>query len=178
MALMDLADGSLKAQSESEMLCGALKVHTQRHTLYPPFFSRVDDLPDLEWNRLEFGSAERQNVPKKKGLYAFVLEVKHKNLMANSYVLYVGKAGDVGNSNTLYMRYGDYLANLRRMDRPRISEMLRRYDGYLSYYYATVADGVSTGDIEKNLLDILIPPFNTNDFTPELKGYLKGADLL
>lgn len=178
MALMDLADGSLNAQTSSEKLCGALKIHTQQHTMYPPFFGRVNDLPDLNWQRLNFGETERKNVPKEKGVYAFVLEIKNKKLMANSYVLYVGKAGDVGNKNTLFVRYGDYLANLRRMDRPRISEMLKRYEGFLAYYYAPIPDGISTGEIEKTLLDIFIPPFNTNDFTPELKGYLKGAALL
>lgn len=43
MSLMDLADGSLNAQSREEKLAGALKLHTSSHTIYPPFFERKVD---------------------------------------------------------------------------------------------------------------------------------------
>lgn len=177
-SLMDLADGSLNQQSKEEGLKAALKLHSLQYSLYPPFFSRAEDLPNLKWEKLKFGNDSRSKVPKEQGVYAFVLEVLHSNLMNNAYVLYIGKAGDLNSQNTLHKRYGDYLGNLRRMDRVRISDMLNRYKDNLTYYYAKVPEGISTGYIEKVLLEVFIPPFNTNDFSPELKLLMKGADLL
>lgn len=139
---------------------------------------RGKSIPNLNWVKLRFNKDNRVHVPKSKGIYAFVLEVDSNLLMNNAYVLYVGKAGDIKSKNTLFKRYGDYLRNLRMNDRIRISEMLNRWNGHLSYYYSEVPEDISTGDIEKILLDIFIPPFNTNDFSFELKSLLKGAGLL
>jgi hypothetical protein len=88
------------------------------------------------------------------------------------------KGGDVTTQNNLWARYYDYIRTQRKNDRPRICEMLRQWDGHLSYYYATVDDGISTGDVEEVLLDILIPPYNRGDFSAELKSLLKGANIL
>lgn len=178
MALLDLARPSIKSLSEKEELMGQLTLHTHSHTLYPPFFGRTDDLPKLDWTRVNFCPEEKMNIPKEKGVYAFVLEFRHEFLMNNSYVLYVGKAGDIKTKNTLYSRYQDYLRNQRNADRVRISDMLVRYDGFLSYYFSPVPDGISTGDVEKILLDILIPPYNVGDFSADLKALLKGANIL
>ncbi|MEE8059540.1 MAG: hypothetical protein V3T17_17155, partial [Pseudomonadales bacterium] len=158
-----MADGSLNAQSEEQKLMAQLSLHHCSHVLYPPFFDRADDLPDLSWQKLDFKPESRVQVPRQKGVYAFALELAGSSLLPVTHILYVGKAGDVNSNNTLWRRYYDYIRTERVGDRVRIAQMLRQWKGCLSYYYAVVDEGTSTGDVEETLLDILIPPFNRGD---------------
>ena len=176
--LLDLADGSLNAQTEEQKLMAQLTLHNCSHVLYPPFLARCDDLPELEWRKLDFTSESRAEVPRQKGVYAFAVEMSARSLMPVTHVLYVGKAGDIASNNTLWRRYYDYIRTEKVGDRVRIAQMLRQWKGQLSYYYAVVEDGVSTGDVEENLLDILIPPYNRGDYSAELSSLLKGANII
>lgn len=176
--LYDLADGSLNAQSDEQKLMAQLSAHCLNHVLYPPFFNRANDLPELAWTRLEFKPESREEVPKKKGVYAFALELTERSLLPVTHILYVGKAGDIDSNNTLWRRYYDYIRTEKVGDRIRIAQALRQWNGSIAYYYAVVEDEVSTGDIEKNLLDILIPPLNRGDYSAELSELLKGARII
>jgi len=176
--LLDLADPTLRAMSDEEKLIAALSKHNVNHTLYPPFIKRTDDLPELQWEKLPFCKESRPLVPKEKGVYAFAVEFEHALLPNSSHILYIGKAGDINSNNTLWKRYYNYLRTEKINDRTRICEMLRQLKGHLSYYYAIVDVGISTGDVEETLLDILIPPYNRGDFSAELTSLLKGANIL
>lgn len=176
--LLDLADGSLNAKTDEEKLMSELAAHRCNHVLYPPFFKRVNELPELEWKKVSFTEMSRAEVPREKGVYAFAVEINHNFLMPITHILYVGKAGDVNSNNTLWRRYYDYLRTEKISDRVRIAGMLQRWKGCLSYYYAVVDDGVSTAKVEETLLDILIPPYNRGDFSAELSNLLKGANII
>ncbi len=176
--LLDLANRSLERKSKEEILQADITLHCNSFIFYPPFFERANDLPDLKWNRIEFKQENRAELPKLKGVYAFAIEINQGNLPPATMILYIGKAGDIGSDNSLWRRYYDYLRTERIYDRPRIGEMLNRWKGHLSYYYAAVDDSISTGDVEETLLDILIPPYNRGDFSPELTSLLKGANIL
>lgn len=176
--LLDLANPSLKAMTDEEKLMAALTKHNANHILYPPFLKRKKDLPNLTWKKLPFCEASRKSVPREKGVYAFAVEFGGGVLPQSTHVLYIGKGGDVKTKNNLWARYYDYIRTQKKNDRPRIHEMLRQWEGHLSYYYATVNNNVSTGDVEEVLLDILIPPYNRGDFSAELKNLLKGANIL
>ncbi len=176
--LLDLASPALDRQSPQEQLQAAITLHCNSFIFYPPFFDRAADLPTLDWKRLDFKPESRNSLPREKGVYAFAIEISKGNLPPATMILYVGKAGDTNSGNSLWKRYYDYIRTERLSDRPRIGEMLNRWKGHLSYYYATVGDGFSTGDVEQTLLDILIPPYNRGDFSPELTSLLKGANIL
>ncbi|PQJ47543.1 hypothetical protein BTN99_06310 [Vibrio campbellii] len=49
--LLDLANRSLENKSKEELLMADIKLHSNPFILYPPFFERADDLPDLEWKK-------------------------------------------------------------------------------------------------------------------------------
>lgn len=176
--LLDLADGSLNAQTKEQLLMALLQKHKCTHVLYPPFLKLCDKLPALDWKKVGFTQKSRKFVPKEKGVYAFVLEMSGHSLMPVNHVLYVGKAGDLTSNNTLHARYYDYIRTEKGSDRPRIAQMLSQWKGHLSYYYAVVGAGVSTGDVEKYLLDILIPPYNRGDYSAELSSLLRGANII
>jgi hypothetical protein len=177
-SLLDLADRSLTAMTKEERLIASIKKHQCWHVLYPPFFERVNDLPNLTWQSVPFSLQSRSLIPKQKGVYAFGVQFGHAKLPQSCHILYVGKAGDVNTDNTLWRRYYDYIYTQRINDRPRICEMLRQWEGKLVYFYAVVDPSTNTGVIEEYLLDILVPPYNRGDFSAELTNLLKGANII
>lgn len=176
--LLDLATPALQSLSPQEQLSAQLKSHSESYILYPPFIQRANDLPQLQWNSIDFNMAYRSQLPRSKGVYAFAIEFNDSRLPKSSHIVYVGKAGDDNSNNTIWKRFYDYIRTKKIGDRPRIAKMLRQWDGHLRYYYAVVPAGVSTGDVEEYLLDILIPPYNRGDFSPELLSLLKGANII
>ncbi len=175
---LDLARSHLESMNEAERLQADLSRYKTRHVLYPPFFTLLDELPNLEWKRVSFCLDSRSKVPKKRGVYAFAIDIQNAKLPATSYILYIGKAGDIGSNNTLWNRYYDYIKTQRRNDRPGIHEMLNLWRNHLTYYFATVDNNQSTGDLEKKLLSILIPPYNKGDFSAEMSSILRGIKII
>lgn len=175
--LLDLANANLAGMTDEQRLQAALTKHMCRHIIYPPFFEKKIDLPDLNWESVPFLAESREKIPKTRGVYAFAVTLNDKKLPSNCHILYVGKAGDLNSANTLWKRYYDYIVTQRRNDRPRIHEMLTQWKGHLTYFYAQVDNGTGTAAIEEALLDILIPPYNRGDFSPELASLLKGANI-
>jgi hypothetical protein len=176
--LLDLATPALKSLSRQEQLSAQLALHIERYILYPPFVQRVNDLPQLQWHSIDFDMAHRDKLPRSKGVYAFAIEFNDSRLPKTSHITYIGKAGDDNSNNTIWNRFYDYVRHRNIGDRPRISEMLTRWEGHLRYYYAVVPAGFSTGDVEEHLIDILMPPYNRGDYSPELQSLLKGANIL
>lgn len=176
--LLDLATASLTAMTPEQRLQAALSKYLCEHIMYPPFLERKNTLPDLNWKSVPFCAASRASIPKFRGVYAFAVALNDRKLPNNSHILYVGKAGDVASDNTLWRRYYDYMVTERKNDRPRIHEMLQQWQGHLVYHYAIIDESLGTAEIERTLLDILVPPYNRGDFSPELASLLKGANIL
>lgn len=53
----------------------------------------------------------------------FMVSFENTNLPNNSYVMYVGKAGDVNSNNTILRRFMDYVNPSGFRDRPRIKNL-------------------------------------------------------
>lgn len=174
----DLAKKKVKAEDTDKLIMAQLAMHEVKPVLYPPFFEKMNDLPKLEWKKCKFTKVNRKTMPKKKGVYAFAIEIEHKFLPANCYILYVGKAGDINSKNTIWNRYYDYIRCQEKNIRPRIREMLTMWKDHLVYFHAEVDTNISTHDVEKMLTTIFVPPYNRADFTGEVADLLKGAGLL
>ncbi len=174
----DLAKKKVQAEDPDKLIMGQLALHEVSAVLYPPFFEKMNDLPSLKWHKCKFTSANRSTLPKKKGVYAFAIEIEHPFLPSNCYILYIGKAGDINSNNTIWNRYADYLRCQKKNIRPRIREMLTMWKEQMVYFHAEVDPKISTGDVEKMLTTIFIPPYNRADFTGEVADLLKGAGLL
>ena len=154
-----------------------LSSFAHQFVLCPPFFKSATDLPSLKWKSMSFGSPHTK-LPEQQGVYAFAVQIGLPNLPINSYILYVGKAGDTDSHNTLRSRYRDYMRELNHMTRKRIHRMLNNWKGHLTYHYAEVPNGKSTEDVEKCLTTIFVPPYCRGDFTAQVGSLLRGSNLI
>lgn len=176
--LVDLATPSIKNRSKKKLVQADLKYHADTYVMYPPFFEKAKELPNLEWKKLVFPDQAKKNVPDVRGVYAFAIDVQNPLVPPTSYITYIGLGGKKGNGSTLKKRFTTYIRNMKTPDRVRIAEMLDRWKSNLTYYYAVVDDNDDTEAIEETLLSILIPPYNRGDFSAELKSLLQGANIV
>ncbi|MBS4715619.1 hypothetical protein J4G66_06485 [Aeromonas dhakensis] len=176
MGVLDILDAHIAQMDPHALREAALSQYKKNFILFPGLFTTTQQLPALEWNSFEFNTAN-PNLPDQQGVYAFSVNFRHANLPSNSYILYVGKAGDVDSRNTIQARFRDYRREKSHMTRATIHSMLNLWDGHLTYHYACVENGTSTGDIEKVLTGIFMPPYNTNDFHAELRPIRRGVNI-
>lgn len=143
--------------------------------LCPPLFARRQDLPALQWTRVKYNDHDAHQFPEQQGVYIFVVSIEDGNLPVNSYVMYVGKAGDVSSNNTIAQRFRNYVNVSGYINRISIKKMIKHYKDHLYYYYATIPDGQSTAIVEQALADIFLPPCCRVDFSAEVRTLLRGA---
>lgn len=130
----------------------------------------------LHWSKLRFSEANRSNIPKERGLYAFTLAHEPSGFPSHGFIMYVGITGDTSKA-TLRSRYGQYLANLRLENgRPKVRGMLKRWDGDLFFNFVPIPDkNVSLTAIEDDLLAAVLPPINETYIKAGLQATLKDA---
>lgn len=124
----------------------------------------------LTWKRLPFSKANRNKIPKARGIYAFSLAVSDHNLPPHSYILYVGIAGDTSKA-TLHSRYGQYLTEVNRTRaRPKIIYMMAEWAPDLIFNFVEIPNtSVDLKRLETSLLDALLPIVNTRDFSANIQ---------
>lgn len=178
-SLYNILDEDIENQSQDQKRIAHISKYKHTFVLCPTFINSKGELPQLDWHSFKFDeNLNGIGLPNHQGVYAFSVTMHGDNLPINSYILYVGKAGDINSKNTIKKRYKDYVRELKNKTRPKIYRMLNDWYGHLSYHYAEVPNDQSTGVIEKQLTTIFIPPFNSNDYTGEMKDLLKGASIL
>lgn len=128
-----------------------------------PIVFDVDELKKvkaskLAWHYLEFPPANKMDVPKEPGVYAFVIMPDIFNLSQVSSLLYVGM------TKNFYNRIGAYLGEINSRFsstvRPRVWRMLNVWHGHLRYYYTITADEKEAVKLEDEMLAALVPPMN------------------
>jgi hypothetical protein len=131
--------------------------------------------PVLNWKKVKFDKANRSNVPKDPGIYAFLVELDHPSLPPHGYLMYVGKTGADQSNNTLHGRFGDYLREMNAVKaRPAVQYMLVKWNGDLSFYYAVIAKNRITS-IEDKLIAATRPPVNRNYVDARLSPVMQAA---
>lgn len=145
--------------------------------LCPQTFARRQDLPVLQWTKVKYDDHSAHQFPQQQGVYIFMVSVEDGNLPSNSYVMYVGKAGDVNSNNTIAKRFRNYVNVSGYAKRISIRKMIKHYHEHLYYYYATIPNGQSTSQVEQALADIFIPPCCSVDFSAEVRTLLRGAGI-
>ncbi|MEB1547621.1 hypothetical protein VDQ94_01675 [Xanthomonas campestris pv. campestris] len=130
----------------------------------------------LIWSKFRFSEANRPNIPKERGLYAFTLSHEPSGFPDHGFIMYIGITGDTSKA-TLRSRYGQYLASLRRGNgRPKVYGMLERWNGDLFFNFAPIPDKkISLTEIEDELLAAIIPPINETYIKAGLQSILKDA---
>jgi hypothetical protein len=114
--------------------------------------------PTLKWESTRFSKEGVKKLPHNKmGIYTFVAEPQIAGHTYVRYLLYVGKA----EGQSLQDRVTSYLYE-PRVAKPRVhvSEMVTKFGEQIWIYYAVVDDISSITNIEDQLLQAFIPPFN------------------
>jgi excinuclease UvrABC nuclease subunit len=110
------------------------------------------------WTRSDFPPKRRSSIPKKPGVYVFVVMTDLFDFPSVSGLFYVGKA------KNLYERIGAYIGdeNIRLLNtkRPFVWKMLNVWSGHLKYFYTLTADVAAAEHLETQMRNALRPPFN------------------
>lgn len=146
--------------------------HVKRMVL-SPFQWAACRLPvDLHWQARRFTRRNRRQIPTdSRGVYTFVVKPGIANHPCCSYLLYVGET----EGQNFRRRYGQYLREKRagdRSDRPHVTDMLQRWDGFLWFCYARIDDNALIEDVENALLTAYLPPTN-KDFPARVSRALR-----
>lgn len=111
-----------------------------------------------DWTGTEFPPKKRKDIPKKPGVYVFVVKTNLFDFPHASGLFYIGKA------TNLYERIGAYISDVDRRKlstrRPLVWRMLNQWNGHLQYFYSITSDVAAAGVLENQMLSAFIPPFN------------------
>ena len=114
----------------------------------------------LHWTVVPFTAANAAAIPDNcAGVYSFVAKPGIANHPECSYLLYVGKV----ESQNFRARYRQYLgeqAKGAQSRRPHVTDMLLKWDGFLSFCYAPIAAPDIIERVEDALLAAYLPPAN------------------
>jgi len=147
-----------------------LMTFRQHFTLSPPLWHSFQPAPALSWQCVKFGKSTANQVPKVRGIYAFVIQFQDHDappivLPSHGYITYVGITGQRSSRRTLRDRYGDYLQEKERPKRVQIGFMLNNWPDDLYFHFAKVDAAVDLAGLETALNDAIMPPYGTNDFS-------------
>jgi hypothetical protein len=135
-----------------------LRIHEVRPIVLLP--RRWDNFPNrvpLNWRIVKFDENELGNIPDdQRGVYTFVVIPGIANHISCSYLFYVGKT-----ERTFRARYQDYLRGQRtgKIEKHKY-RMLLQWRNHLWFCYAAIEDVDLIKQVEDDLIEAYIPPFN------------------
>lgn len=155
----------------------SLKADRQDFILSPKQWGKLELNIDLEWKRIKFNESNKRYVPESAGIYSFVVSNRDKRLPAHGYIMYIGIVGHrSGSSRNLKKRYVEYIYEEKKLKRPTVHVMLKKWKNYIEFHYVELSpEQYDLKEVEKKLCGALIPPCNQNDFEAELKPIIKAA---
>jgi hypothetical protein len=126
----------------------------------------------LNWTVVPFTPTNTSTIPDDcSGVYSFIVKPGIANHPGCSYLLYIGKV-EKQNFRARYRQYLREKAEGINSRRPHITDMLLKWDGFLSFCYAPVASETSIENIENELLAAYLPPAN-KDFPASISHSLR-----
>jgi len=134
-----------------------LDFHKVEMLFLPPAWAAAPTIP-CKWVRSDFPPNPRSSIPKKPGVYVFVVTTDVFDFPSANGLFYVGKA------KSLYERISAYIGEeniqLLNAKRPLVWRMLNVWSGHLKYFYTTTADVKAAEHLETQMINALRPPFN------------------
>ena len=144
---------------------------TVRFRMCPQLWSEFENphgllLDHSQWTEVKFlnddGSlhAEIETLPSTAGgIYAFVVKSNVLPEISN-YLVYIGRA-KITDSQNLKKRVKSYLSNYNNeRERPKIYKMIKEWGRSLHLKYFQLDDNTMIDELEDNLINSLLPPFN------------------
>lgn len=126
----------------------------------------------LNWNEVPFDVGQINNVPNnQKGIYCFVVKPTISQMFETRYLFYVGKT-----TRNFRARYNEYLRDAagKGKPRPKVFTMLKLWNGYLHFYYASIPSNINISTCEERYLNTLVPKVNTDIPKAKIKPELKN----
>lgn len=131
--------------------------HNVEMMLYPVAWKAAAAISPT-WHSIPFPPKEKKVIPKKPGVYVFVVTPNVFSLEPTTALFYVGKA------TSLYARMGAYIGEVDKdfkvTARPMVWKMINKWNGHLRLYFTITADVDAAEDLENEMLNALRPPFN------------------
>lgn len=131
-----------------------------RMVLAPEHWRKYRIPSRLKWRGVKFARNNKARVPVGvRGVYTFVVKPGVAQHPSCAYLLYVGKA----EKQVLRDRFSQYFTEMGKGDssrRPHVTEMLRKWDGHLWFYYAEIRPKQYIRKVEDALLVAYLPPTN------------------
>ncbi len=152
-------------------LTGKIKAHEVTNQLYPIFWDKFDfkllKKHNPKWTEIKFLndkgddlSDEMKTLPDDHGgIYIFVIKC---NILptTSEYLAYIGRA-QFSDSHNLKIRCRKYFYEyFTEEGRPKITRMIGQWGKYLYLKYAEIDDNNDTVELEANLINAILPPFN------------------
>ena len=110
------------------------------------------------WTQEDFPPKNLKDIPKKPGVYVFVVMADVFDFPCANGLFYVGKAKSLYNRISSYI--GDENIRLLNTKRPLVWRMLNAWSGHLKYFYTTTTDVSTAEHLEEQMINALRPPFN------------------
>lgn len=160
-------------------LATELQNHSVHFVLNPSLWNRFKnvkgvDIKKIKWKETKYLNDKNirlhdsiNNINNRVGgIYLFVIK---SNILPNTteYLVYIGRA-QLTNTHNLRIRVKKYIKEyISDKDRPKVGRMMNYWKNYLFLRYIELKDNDTIVEIEKRLINSLLPPFN--DEIPDKK---------
>ena len=134
-----------------------LDFHKVEMLFLPPAWAAAPTI-SCKWVRSVFPPNPRSSIPKKPGVYVFVVTTDVFDFPSANGLFYVGKAKSLYERISAYI--GDENIQLLNTKRPLVWRMLNLWSGHLKYFYTTTTDVKAAERLETQMINALRPPFN------------------
>lgn len=163
--MIELFDLAAK-KSEPKAPLDYFREHKIDVYVWPDAWRNAATVQALNWDKVEFGHHTINNVPEKRGVYAFCVSVKGTIMPPHGVLVYFGQT-----SRTLRERYREYVRECRMgAKRPKFENLFKLWSNHLDFFFVPIDD--DTCDlkvIEEALNDAVIPHCVTDDFSAEIR---------
>lgn len=128
----------------------------------------------LNWNKVKFQKGNKNTLPEMPGVYMFILKPYLAGIckLASEFILYVGQTK---NLKERYSGYFQYKNSKKASDQDKRT-MIVIWEDHLHFYYHSLPDNTTKSqldDLEFDLIDSVLPPFNARFRSENVKSYLK-----
>jgi hypothetical protein len=133
------------------------KYNVDRIVLSPKLWKACKLPVSLNWSVVKYHKSQKSKLPKSQGVYTFVVKPGIVNHPECAYVMYVGKT----EKQTFRERFSQYFIEEKNpKGREHIKIMAKFWKDNLWYCYAPVANVNLIDDIEDQLRNAFVPPYN------------------
>lgn len=144
-----------------------MKAHSHQFVLWRRKWQQYTCPSQLVWTIYRLRESERANIPDTAGIYTLLVQPGIASHPWCSYLMYVGQ------TRSLYRRFGEYLRDERReTGRPKIFRLLTMYSDYLWFCFSPVPIQ-ELDSVEDALITAYMPP--ANDQVPAEVRQVRGA---